>query len=485
MAPPPPRRFRIPAPVFAFLSIAALAAVAAAGGGCVPAARVRPASGFEGGGGRILVTLEPAGADAARLRLTIGALAAVREDGTALPLPLVLSRIDAEVMARERVLAAGGLPDGTYRGLEIRLTEAVADSEQGEGQLAVPEEPALLPVAFSVGPRAGAVVSLTLDLNRALAAGFRFEPAFVARVPEQPPTGLVGYAALPGLGALAAFQKRTGRITGVTPVGRSAGGVAIDTVRRRVFVTLPEDDALAAVDFEQGALIETRPLRGGDRPADLALAAGGALLVVANEGSASVSIVEADGLVERARVPVGDAPAMVLVDSTGLRAYVPCARANRVDVVDPQRETRIGSFPTDPGPLRVQLDRREERLFVIHEASPQMLVFDVRTGAVVRRLFVGPGQAALKVDPQTDRLYLGRARTGVIEIFDPHSLLAIDRIAVPSTPAWLTVDRDVNALVVSLPGSRELLSIGLVSRAREVAIDTGAPPGRLAIAGER
>src|SRR5262249_45645908 len=143
-------------------------------------------------------------------------------------------------------------------------------------------------------------------------------------------------------------------------------------------------------------------------------------LLVANEGSSSVSFVEPRSLVETMRVTVGDGPKTILVDSAGRRAYVACSRANRVDVLDIARAALAGSIPADAGPIRCQLDRQETRLFVIQDSSPQLLVVDPRTDVAVRRLFVGPGQAAVKVDRQNDRLYLARSHNGAIEIFDPH-----------------------------------------------------------------
>ncbi len=355
--------------------------------GCAVPVRAPSAPAFDPSAAAILVYLEPPLAEARRLSASLATLEAVREDGGRIPLRLENPSVGGKPSQVPHRLAAGSLPPGRYAGLELTLSEATLANEDGKAVLGLPDGPTRVVRPFTATAGSGTVVELQLDLKAALADGYRFQPAFAATIPARIPVGLVGLASVPEEGLVVTFDRRSGRVTAVTPVGRRPVGIAIDAVRRRGYVALAGDDALVAIDLERGTVAERRPLRGGDRPVDLALFAGGTRLLVANEGSSSAVIVEATGLAEVGRVLVGEAPVAVLVreqpeatpgTTVQERLFVACRRGNRIDELFFDAEKNewivVRSAGTDPGPFRLQFNRARDRIYAAQEDSPYLSV---------------------------------------------------------------------------------------------------------------
>jgi len=455
-------------------------------GGCALAPRAPATPAFDPRSTPILLYAGPAPAEAQRLSARLAAVSAVREDGGIVPLRVVDPEVTPQGGPAQRLVATGALPSGRYSGLEVTVADAAVAGPDGVTPLRLPEAPAHLDLPFSAAEGRGLVVDWELDLKAALVDGFRFVPAFRATIPIRPVAGLIGLASLTDEGLVLTFDRRSGRVAGVTPVGRRPVGIAVDGARRRAYVAVAGDDALVAIDLEQGVVLLRRPLRGGDEPVDLALTPDGATLLVANEGSSSVSFVDAQGLSESSRITVGEAPVAVLLDRQGKTAFVTCRRANQVVALSTASPpVAVGAIATDPDPFRVVLSRTERRLYVAHEGSPYLVVADPGTFALVQRSFAGPGQTAISVDMTSDRVYLARRGTGKIEVFDPLSLLAIDRLPVSGDVAYMTLDRETASILAALPKIGRIDRVSPVSGSLEGTVAAGPGVRFVALAGER
>ena len=453
--------------------------------GCATPARGPAAPAFDPTAAPILLYAVPVPSEAHRLSARLAVISAVREDGGIVPLRLVDPEVVSDVASPQRLVAMGALPEGRYTGLEVTAAEATVEDPENPASLSLPEGPTRVDLIFTAVEGRGLVVDWELDLKAAQVDGFRFVPAFRASIPVRPLAGLVGMASLPDAGLVLTFDRRSGRVAGATPVGRWPRGIAIDGIRRRAYVAVAGDDALVAIDLEQGVVQLRRPMRAGDQPVDVALTPDGLMLLVANEGSSSVSFVDPMGLSEGGRTDVGESPAAVLIDRQGQRAFVPCRRANQVVVLSVPGRTSVGSIATDPDPFRVALSRTARRLYVAHEGSPHVVVADPGSLAVLQRFFVGPGQTAISVDATSDRIFLARRGTGALEVFDPLSLLAIDHLSVVGTVAYMTFDRETASILVALPQAGRIDRVSPVSRSIEGVITTGPGVQFVAVPGER
>ncbi len=434
--------------------------------------------------GELLVYLQPVPQEAERLTFSLESVSAEKEGGGSYPVALSLADIGGGAVKRQRFLASGVLPPGEYTGLSFKVRSASLRGEEGPTALLVPEEPVTIGFAFRVQKRKSSLLALELDYKKAIADGYHFLPAFSVFVPDRPPIGLLGYAANFGSNNVTVFDKRARQAVGVIATGRGPRGIALDGRSRRAYVALEEDDAVDVIDAEAGDVTNRLRLHPGDGPREPVLSADGSLLLTANSGSDTVSVVDTASLLEVDRIPVGRGPHSVLVDGSGKRAYVFNTRSSTVSVIDIASRALVTTIDTVAEPLRGQFNRNGDRLFVIHGNSPYLTVIDPSSLSVRTRAYVGAGMSAIKVDTRTDLLYVGR-EPDTLEVLDPVALFPVDSLPVGGRVSSMTIDGDENALYLVLPDRKLLSVLNLVSRESAAAIDVGEGVDWVTMMGER
>lgn len=453
---------------------------------CVPRAQIAPVREPLAADGEVWVYLQPLPPDASRLALSLDAVALAQADGTLVPLDLALAEIPAGGGARQRLLASGRAPAGPYPALVLRVRRATLSAEEGPVDLLVPEEPVRVDLALELPRGRARVVHLALRPGQAAEPGFGSGAAFaaVASAPASTVVQLSGYCPSAAGAGLSVFDRRARQVVSVLPTGREPSAVAVDWPTGRGYVALAGEDQVQVLDLSTGEELRRIPLRPGDEPRDLALTSDGRLLVTANRGSRSATVVDPElGLVLE-RVPAGEDPGAILLDRPGRRAYVLNRRSNDVTVVDLGNRAVAGTIPTDPEPIRAALDRAETRLYVISRGSAWMAAYSLPDLAPAGRIFVGLGAGAVQVDPRTGRIYVARADAGRIDVFDPPSALPVDGFEVPGPVAHLAIDEVENALLAVMPSLRSIAFVDLASRRVLSSVDVGPEPGRAVVAGD-
>ncbi len=437
------------------------------------------------GGGALVVYLLPLPRDAKRPSLHFEEMSVLREDGTALPLSLLNAELAGDGQASERRLASQPLPPGRYSGLALRVSPSRSAGGPGTASIRPSQDAVPIPVPFTVERKRTVVLCLRLDDRGTGDAGSRFTPAFSAVFPQRPAPGLIGVVSSRGSGEVTIFDKISGQIAGIVPTDREPAGLAVDADRRRAYVASSGDDTIETIGLLEQDVLSRLLLRGGDAPAELALTPDGRTLLSANEGSSTVSVIDALSLVETARVPVGNGPRSVLIDRAGRRAYTFNAASSSLTVLDVAARGVVGTIGTEAGPLRGQFNRAGDRVYVIHRSSPYLTVIDPLSLAVTERVFVGPGATALKVDPQSDRIYLARRGARTLEIYDPLSFLPVDTIPTEGDVSFLTIDDEGNNLYLVLPEINQVQVLRIVGKETIARAEVGDGPSRVALSGER
>ncbi len=435
--------------------------------------------------GTLVIYLLPPSRDASRPSLHLDEISALREDGTALPLSLLHADLKAEGPTSERRLAAQALPPGRYAGLVVRARTASRAGGQGAAALAPSREPVSITVPFTVEKRRAVVLGLRLESRVPAETVSPVTPQFSCVVPQRPAPGLIGVASGRGSNEVTIFDKISGQVTGVIPTGREPVGLAVDPDRRRAYVAASGEDLIETIGLLEQDVLSRLSLRGGDGPVELALTPDGRTLLSANEGSNTVSVIDALSLVETARIPVGNGPRSILIDRAGRRAYSFNASSGTLTVLDIAARGVVGTIATEAGPLRGQFSSAGDKLYVIHRSSPYLTVIDPLSLAVTARVYIGPGAIALKVDSQTDRIYLARRGAGTLEIYDPLSLLPVDTIPTEGDVSFLTIDDEGNNLYLLLPGMNQVQVLRIVGKETTARAEVGTDPSRVALLGER
>ena len=450
--------------------------------GCAP-----PKAGLQalrGDRGELLLYLAGMPPEAGRLSFSFGAASALREDGTSIPLSLRLAVPTGAGSERQRLLATGLLPPGSYLGITLTVEKARVATEEGAMALLNPEEPVVVSAPFSVDRRGATLLEVVYRQAGSIRQHVRFVPAFFAGRPEPPVVTRLAFASVPADDHVLVFDRKTLQATDAFALAGGPAGMALDEVGQRLFVALSDQDAVAAVDILSGAVLERIPLQLGDHPERLALTPDGSLLLCVNPGSDSVSFLDPRSLVELSRVDVGDEPRALALDPAGRRAFIFNLRSDSISVLDLKNRRLLFTQSTDSAPCWGALNRDGSRLYVIYRSSPYLNVLDPASLAVDERQQMGIGADVLLVDARTDLVYLGWENEPRIDIIDPFSLQTVDFLDAPGGGDDLGIDDEENRLLVGSAGG-SVTAVDLVSKREAGRVDCAGPVHSLVLEGAR
>lgn|SRR5574341_453480 len=435
--------------------------------------------------GEVFIYAGPFAQEADRLSFSLEGIAAMREDGAELPLALMVRDFSRSEMKRQRLIAAGRLPEGTYSGLLFKVKSASLKTDEGSAALMIPETPVKRDFPFKVERKKALVLSALLRYAESLSDGIQFKPAWFVSIPLRPIAGLVGYVSNHGSHAVTVFDKKKQEVTGVITTGNGPGGMALDKSRNRLYVALSSDDAVEVIDVVEGRSLATIGLVQGDAPGEVALAPDGQTLLAVNTGSDTVSFMDTAALVERDRITVGKRPRSLVIEKTGRKAYVFNTLSNTISVVDIAGKAVMGEIATGPEPLRGQFNRAGDRLYVAHAEYPYLFVIDPVSFSLVRREFVGTGVRSLKLDTRTDLLYLGKKNDPVIGVYDPLTFSAVDYIPAKGAVDYLAIEGEGNNLYMVVAERKTVTTVNLINTRNVSEIDALDDPAWVTMMGER
>lgn len=442
---------------------------------------VRPS--FENAG-EIFVYVQPFPKEAERLTFSLEGVTALTENGQEIPLPLAFKDFNAATLGRQRLLAFSPLPPGAYSGFSFRVKNAALNAKEEETSLLVPESTVRTDYSFRVDRKRAYVFSLELNYSESI-KNLAFSPVFRTSVPKRPLSGMTGYISNYSSDAITVFDKKSMEVSGAIATGRGPRAIAIDPLAFKTYVAVSDEDAIEVIDILSGNTINSARIAPGDDPREIALTHDGSMLLTANYGTRTVSIVDASNLVELQRIPVGDGPRSLLIDSTGKRAYVFNSYSNTMSVIDIARRAVVATVPLESSPVWGQFNRKGDRLYVIFSGSPYLVVLDVATLNVIRRVYVGLGAVSMKVDTKTDLLYVGKRRDNSVTVYNPFTLTPSYSIRTGGPVAYMTIDGEENNLCLVMPGKRAVSIVNLISRKVVGEIEVGEDPQWVSIIGER
>jgi YVTN family beta-propeller protein len=435
--------------------------------------------------GEVFLYVQPLSGDAERLRFDLSEITARRDDGREFPLKLAIAEFNVSAINRQRFVASGRVPPGRYKGLVFRAHEAFLRGEEGENALLVQEEPLLEPFPFEVPKGRASVLEGTLRPKEAIRDRFSFRPSFSLAHPKRPITALMGYVVNQGSNDITVFNKKAGEVVDVIATGADPRGIALAQAQQRAYVALAGEDAVDAIDVSSNEIIHRIVLVAGDRPQEPALTPDGRMLVTANNGSNTVSIIDPASFIELERINVGNGPNSVLIDPSGKKAYVFNTLSDSISIIDLAARQVTATISVDAGPLRGQLNRNGDRLYVIHSHSSYLSVINPSSLAIVQRISVGSGASALKVDTRTDRIYLSRRFDPLVSVYQPGMDMPIDMIPAGGNVSCMAIDGEENELYLVVPQKNLLQSVNLISNRTITELDIGMDAYWVTMMGER
>jgi len=426
--------------------------------------------------------LQPVPPEARRINWTLADLSAIRLDGTLVPLSLHTGLYQGSALeGKQTLLASGFVPPGSYSGLRLTISSAGLKGEEGDTALYVPEAPLVIKTPFEAAPSGVLPLFLSLDPGGLLDGGYAFSPDFSMALPDRELTSLIGYLAMADSDQVTVFNRKTLNVTGAVSTGRDPRAIAIDPARGRAYVAVTGDDTVEVIDVLDSSVRERIILHSGDKPVDLDLSADGLILLTANFGSGTVSLLDPEQAVETDRIEVGRGPTSVTVNGSGTRAYVTCSLSGTVSVIDLTSGALSATLAIEETePLAAVLDGKGENLFVVGGNSPNVTVVDPAALSVTSRIYVGTGCVSVAVDELSGLAFVGRKSSSEIAVVDPSVRLPVDFIRLKDAPGQMAVDLQEKALMVILPGKRVLQKVDLVSRRIMAEMDLDSVPTEVA-----
>ncbi len=443
-----------------------------------------PASARAAGEG-VQVYLQPLSSDASRLTFTIGSLSAVNLNGAEIPLAVNLRVVTRAESSRQRLLASGRLPTGGYVGFVVSIRQAALRGERGLTALVVPDAPVRIDFPFTVGQRQVPLVWLTLDYQRSAVSGFDFNPVFLSVTPPKPIAEHAGFVTNSRSNTITVFDRTLTQAVAAIETCAGPAGMALDQIRRRLYVACSSDDEIQWIDVATSEIVERTRVSPGDRPRELALTPDGMTLLAVNTGSNSVSMFDASSLARQERIAVGSGPTSIAIDSTGRRAFVFNTLSSSVSVIDIASRTTAATLSTDSSPLRGQFNRRGDRLYVIYDRSPYMTVIDPQRLTTIAKARLRTGVTALAVDSVRDLVCIAGGNEPTLDFYDPNALMPIYSMQARAGVSYMRIDAEHNVLYMVDPDSRSVLVARLADRKVFSEIDVGSGPYWVSVMGER
>jgi len=240
---------------------------------------------------------------------------------------------------------------------------------------------------------------------------------------------------------------------------------ALTEDQRRLFVSMPASDAVAAVDTGTWKVVSNVPT--GPEPRRLVLQPDGGYLWVGHDGAgpgtegiSGVTVLVPSTLGERARIATGRGHHEIAVTGDSRFAFVTNQDDGTVAVIDVSRLEVVATLPTGPRPVSIDWCEAARTLYVANAGDGTLVAIDGERPRVTRRLETGhpglaqvrcspDGRLALAVNPKADLLHVIDTASGRLVQTGPVEG-GPDQISFSDTLAYVHHARSDTVLMVPL-----------------------------------
>ncbi len=270
------------------------------------------------------------------------------------------------------------------------------------------------------------------------------------------------------------------RLLALVPLPGIGADWALSADGKRLFVSIPSADRLVAIDTTTWTIAASADL---PHPTRVALQADGHFLWVAQRtpgAAGGVAAVEAGTLQIAARIETGIGPHDIALGRDDLRVYVTNRQSGTLAILDARRLERLGGVPVGSAPVAVAFSTASGAAYVVDADGGTLAVVAGDPPTVVNRLPVGAGASSIGFAPGGRVGLITRPGANQVVTIDAALDRILSRVGTESGPDQLAfTDRVAYIRQAGSPKLRLLPIDGLASSAQlPSAIDI--PIGRSA-----
>jgi len=255
-----------------------------------------------------------------------------------------------------------------------------------------------------------------------------------------------------------------------------------DEIRRRLAgrpILIPVLAMAAALGacLPGGEVPRLRTVAVGQWPEDILFDPGSDRVFVADEGSATITVLSADGQ-KIGTIALHTRARHVAVDPALGHLYAPNEGSDFVSAFNTRDLGERYRVSVGRQPHGIAVDRASHRVFVGNEAEDSLTAFDGRTGRVLYTVPVGPGPGGVAADPVTGRVFVVSVKADRVAAIDGGTGARLAEIPVGRGPTHLGINT-VSGMVYVVNTEERSVS---VLDGREIRLRATLPLGNYPLA---
>ena len=241
---------------------------------------------------------------------------------------------------------------------------------------------------------------------------------------------------------VAAVDTRTLKVTQVFSAGSDPEQFDL-SADGRLFVANEDSATATVIDVKTGKVIARVPV--GKEPEGVRISPDGKWVLVTNESDNSISIVDSHTLKVMRSVTVGKRPRDIAFTPDGKTAYVSGefdSSLYRIRVPEGTPVERVVQLRQEARPMSVRLDAKRKRLYVSTGRGGTVAVIDIAgTPKLLQEVKVGARPWGMALSADGARLYTANGPSNDVSVIDTATLTVISTIPVGRSPWGVAVSR--------------------------------------------
>lgn len=209
------------------------------------------------------------------------------------------------------------------------------------------------------------------------------------------------FVSLPEQSAIAVINTLTRKLekTISLDAGVRPRRVALSPDGQRLWVGLDGSPRVVVIDTAERKLLASIEVGGGGLHS-VAFTTDGRFAYISNSEGESVTALDARALRKLAEINVGQTPGPIAYSSAGNKVYVATVNGGRIAVIDPAKQAVVAQVPVGQGVVALRFEPQGRYAFAVNQKESKLTVIDAATNRPVAStpVVASPDQVAFTAD---------------------------------------------------------------------------------------